>query len=237
MSENISRKRKVGFDPKSQPIMPIAALPQLPSECFSLDYIRAAFSRPINWQVDPLFIDSFLPNCTVGNGAREAAVLMPLVKRGNDVNIIFTRRSDHLNDHAGQVSFPGGRIELFDKNPVAAAVRETYEEIGVEQQYVHVMGSQPTLLTTTDFLMTPIIGELLPGFSIKADASEVAEVFEVPLSFLMDPNSHRVHQLQIPSGHGRYYFSITWQSHFIWGATAVLVRNFYHFLAASLKQK
>lgn len=237
MSENISKKRKVGFDPKSQPVMPISALPKLPDECLNLDYIRSAFQRPVNWHVDSLFINSFMPNCVVGNSAREAAVLIPFVQRGNDVNILFTRRSDHLNDHAGQISFPGGRIELFDKSPVAAAVRETHEEIGVEQQYINVMGTQPTLLTTTDFLMTPIIGELLPGFNIKPDASEVAEVFEVPLQYLMDPESHRVHQLQIPSGHGRYYFSITWQSHFIWGATAVLVRNFYHFLAASLNSK
>lgn len=229
-------KLNIGFDPKTQPILQTQALPKLPAECFELDYIRDAFKRSVDWQVDPLFIDSFSPNCIIDNDARKAAVLIPFVQRDADLNIIFTRRSEHLNDHAGQISFPGGCIELFDRDEIDAAVRETYEEIGVEKQYVNVMGSQPSLLTTTDFLMTPIIGELLPGFNIKPDISEVAEVFEVPLEILMDPNYHRIHQLQIPSGHGRYYFSISWQSYFIWGATALLVRNVYHFLAASLKK-
>lgn len=232
----MTNKLSIGFDPKTQPVLPSRALPKLPAECFDLDYIRDAFKRSVNWQVEPLFIDSFSPNIKISNSARKAAVLIPFVQRGSDLNIIFTRRSEHLNDHAGQISFPGGCIELYDKDEIAAAIRETEEEIGVGKQFVKIMGAQPSLLTTTDFLMTPIVGELLPGFSIKPDISEVAEVFEVPLEVLMNPDYHIIHQLQIPSGHGRYYFSISWHSYFIWGATAALVRNFYHFLAASTKR-
>ncbi len=229
----MSQKNNIGFDPETQPILKTEALPKLPADCLQLDYIRDAFSRPIDWQVDPLFSDSFLPNCHIKTNAREAAVLVPFVQRSDGVKIILTKRSDHLNNHAGQISFPGGRIENSDADPIAAAIRETYEEIGVKREFVRVIGTQPTLLTTTDFLMTPIIGEILPGFNIHADTSEVAEVFEVPLAVLMDPNKHVVHQLQTATGHGRYYFSITWNSYFIWGATAVLIRNLYHFLAAS----
>lgn len=235
MTIQVTTKNKIGFNPETQPILPIDPAPSLPDECLQLDYIRHSFSRQINWQVDPLFTNSFLPNCPVNPNAREAAVLMPFVQRADGPSIVFTKRSEHLHDHAGQISFPGGRIEIYDKGPVAAAIRETYEEIGVEQQFVKVIGVQPTLLTTTDFLMTPIIGELLPGFAITPDKSEVAEVFEVPLSVLMDPTMHVVHQLQSPAGHERYYFSIRWQSYFIWGATAVLIRNLYHYLAASTK--
>jgi 8-oxo-dGTP pyrophosphatase MutT (NUDIX family) len=158
---------------------------------------------------------------------------MPLVQRDAGLHVLFTRRAAHLHHHAGQISFPGGRIEPSDSGPVAAALRETREEIGVDRHFVQVIGTQPTLLTTTHFLMTPVIGELLPGFRVRPDESEVAEVFEVPLAVLMDPARHVLHQLETSHGHGRCYFAIPWESRFIWGATAILIRNFYHFLAAS----
>ena len=230
---NPDQARVAGFDPEIQPVLPCAPLPALPPECLELGYIRQAFQRPIDWQVEPLFAQSFVPGGDSYAQARQAAVLMPLVQRDAGLNVLFTRRAAHLHHHAGQISFPGGRIEPSDQGPVAAALRETLEEIGVAHQFVQVMGTQPTLLTTTSFLMTPVIGELLPGFRVRPDESEVAEVFEVPLTFLMDPARHVLHRLESSHGHGRCYFAIPWESHFIWGATAILIRNFYHFLAAS----
>lgn len=225
--------RPAGFDPTAQPILPGAPLPPLPPECLQLDYIRQAFARSIDWRVEPLFAQAFLPDNPALAQARQAAVLMPLVQRDTGLHVLFTRRAAHLHDHAGQISFPGGRIESSDADAVAAAIRETREEIGVDQRFVQIMGVQPALLTTTRFVMTPVVGELLPGFQIAADQSEVAEVFEVPLGVLMDPTQHHLHQLQTSWGHGRCYFSVSWQSYFIWGATAILIRNFYYFLAAS----
>ena len=230
---NPDRDRVAGFDPQIQPVLPCTPLPALPPECLQLDYIRQAFQQPVDWQVEPLFAQAFALSGDVYAQARQAAVLMPLVQRASGLQVLFTRRAAHLHHHAGQISFPGGRIESFDHGPVAAALRETHEEIGVDAQFVQVIGTQPTLLTTTRFLMTPVIGELLPGFQVRADAAEVAEVFEVPLAVLLDPAHHVLHRMESSLGHGRCYFAIPWKSHFIWGATAILIRNFYHFLAAS----
>lgn len=229
----LDTRRPASFDPAAQPTLPSAPLPSLPPECLRLDYIRQAFGRAVDWRVDPLFAQAFIPGGEGYAQARQAAVLMPLIQRDQGLQVLFTRRAAHLHDHAGQVSFPGGRIEPSDPDPVAAAIRETREEIGVERQFVRVMGVQPALLTTTRFLMTPVVGELLPGFHVRPDEAEVAEVFEVPLAVLMDPGRHVLHRLEISPGHGRCYFAIRWQSHFIWGATAILIRNFYHFLAAA----
>lgn len=232
-SQNCNASAVAGFDPVSQPVLPSAPLPALPPDALCIDSIRRAFAQPVSWQVEPLFAEAFVPGSRAYVQARQAAVLVPLVQRDNGLHVLFTRRADHLHDHAGQVSFPGGCIEPGDIDPIAAAIRETHEEIGVEQQFVNVMGVHPALLTTTSFVMTPIVGELLPGFDLIPDQSEVAEIFEVPLAVLMDPSHHQLHQLQAGFGHGRCYFSIPWQSYFIWGATAILIRNFYHFLAAS----
>lgn len=221
------------FDPRAQPLIQCTTLPSLRAECTQLDFIRTAFSMPVSWEVEPIFTGSFAPGLSYPKDVREAAVLVPLVQRASGLNVIFTRRAEHLHDHAGQISFPGGRIEPSDENPVATAMRETYEEIGIEPRYVSPLGTQPSFLTSTHFVMTPIIGELLPGFVICSDDDEVAEVFEVPLNVLLDPHMHCLHQATLPDGQKRCYFSITWQSYFIWGATAVLVRNFYHYLAAA----
>ncbi|MFA7438344.1 CoA pyrophosphatase [Castellaniella sp.] len=228
-----SVRHEHGFDPVTQPVVPSRPLPALPPTSLQMERIRQAFEHPVPWQVEPLFSHEFFVSGTASQGARQAAVLMPLVPRVDGLNVLLTRRADHLHHHAGQVSFPGGCIEPGDPGPIDAAIRETREEVGIERQYVRVIGTQPSLLTTTQFLMTPIVGELLPGFRIMPDASEVAEVFEVPLAVLMDPARHVLHRMQADSGQGRCYYSIRWQSHFIWGATAMLIRNLYHFLAAS----
>lgn len=230
-------QRERGFDPQKQPVVACSTLPALPAATLSLQAIRQAFQDPVDWQVEPLFAQAFVPGGAGYDSARHAAVLVPLVQREGGLSVLLTRRAANLRHHAGQISFPGGCIEPVDRDPIDTALRETEEEIGVAPQFVDVIGIQPTLLTTTHFLMTPVVGELQPGFQLLADGDEVAEVFEVPLAVLMDPAQYHLHQFRSSRGHGRYFFSVQWQSHFIWGATAILIRNLYHFLAASFSAK
>ncbi len=241
MSQSIlpSRSRRVlaaGFDPLTQPVVENPVLQALSSGSLQSDFIQSAFSRPVDWQVEPVFTESFQADTIQFQDVIQAAVLFPLVQRPEGLHVLFTRRASHLYDHAGQISFPGGRIEPTDRDAIAAALRETQEEIGVEPEYVQLIGTQPCFLTSTRFTMKPVIGLIRPGFTIVPDTTEVAEVFEVPLSVLMDTSLHRLHQANLPDGGHRFYFSLTWKSYFIWGATAALIRNFYHFLAAAETQ-
>ncbi|NYT35284.1 CoA pyrophosphatase [Allopusillimonas soli] len=238
MPDSLSPPRRTllassGFDPQQQPVVPAETLPPLLSQSLQLDFIRAAFGCTIDWNVEPLFSRSFQADAMRGKDLRQAAVFFPLLQRQDGLHVLFTERASHLSNHAGQVSFPGGRIEPTDKDVIAAALRETHEEIGVGAEFIQLIGTQPAFLTSTRFTMKPVIGVILPGYTLAPDPSEVAEVFEVPLSVLMDTRRHRLHRASLPGGGHRFYFSITWQSHFIWGATAALIRNFYHYLAAA----
>lgn len=163
-----------------------------------------------------------------------AAVLIPLVMREAGVSVMLTQRTAHLYDHAGQVSFPGGRIETFDASPVAAALREAEEETGLPIDHVEVLGSMQNYLTATGFSITPVLSLVRPGFTLAPDSFEVAEVFEVPLSFLMNPANHRLYRAPLPDGRERQYYAMPWQGHFIWGATAGMLRNLYHLVRQRL---
>lgn len=233
----VSAKKRIivpAFDPVIQPVVSTQVLKPLLPESLQLEFIRDAFKLPLNWQVEPVFKNSFQPDFQDNSALRRAAVFVPLVQRPSGLHVVFTRRADHLHDHAGQISFPGGRIEPSDRDEIAAALRETHEEIGISPEYIQLFGTQPVYNTSTRFTMKPVFGALKPGFTVTFDLSEVAEVFEVPLSVLMDPSQHRLHEASIDGlGEHRYYFSISWQSYFIWGATAAVIRNFYHFLAAA----
>lgn len=244
MSESMSPprcKRVVvtpGFDPQSQPVVPADMLAPLSQDSIQLDFICSAFGRSIDWKVEPIFTEAFSADLLLPTDVVQAAVFVALVQRPSGLHVLFTKRASHLYDHAGQICFPGGRIEHTDRDAIAAALRETYEEIGVAPEFIQLIGTQPSFLTSTRFTMKPVIGLIRPGFTITPDSTEVAEVFEVPLSVLMDPRLHRLHQANLPGGGHRFYFSITWQSYFIWGATAALIRNIYHYLsAAELKIK
>lgn len=163
-----------------------------------------------------------------------AAVLVPLVQRPGGLTLLLTRRTDHLRDHAGQISFPGGRVEPEDDGPIATALRETEEEIGLSREHIQVIGQLPVYSTVTAFQVTPVIGLVEPGFTLTLDSFEVAEAFEVPLAFLMNPAHHRHHHFEF-AGSERRFLSMPWQGpereYFIWGATAAMLRNLYRLLS------
>ena len=142
----------------------------------------------------------------------------------------------HLRDHAGQVSFPGGRAEDHDADAVATALRETEEEVGLSRQHIEVIGALPHYRTVTSYVVTPVVGLVRPGFELALDSFEVAEAFEVPLDFLMDPRHHQRRAFDM-SGTQLDFFAMPWspqpdKEYFIWGATAAMLRNLYRFLSA-----
>ena len=157
---------------------------------------------------------------------RPAAVLIPIVERQAGLSVLFTRRADHLARHAGQVSFPGGRIGDDDDDAVAAALRETEEEVGLARSFVEVRGELDRYETGTGFAIQPFVGFVRDGFELKIDAAEVAEAFEVPFAFLMDPSNH-TQQTSHWQGRERRYYAMTYDRHYIWGATAGILVNLY----------
>ncbi len=165
---------------------------------------------------------------------KAASVLVPIVARPAELSVLLTRRTAHLKDHSGQVSFPGGRAEPRDRSPEATALRETFEEIGLAPERVEVLGRLADYHTRTGFCVTPVVGLVTPPFELAPDAFEVEEVFEVPLSFLLDPANHQRHAREY-QGQLVHYFAIPYRDYFIWGATAAMLVNFYRHLAAGMK--
>ena len=209
-------------------------MPPVARERIAPDALRLRFRTPPSWAPESSVEKRF--------GDREpaaASVLVAIVLR--DVpTVLLTRRTDHLTDHPSQISFPGGRAEAFDADAVATALREAHEEIGLESAQVEVLGALPTYTTGTGFVVTPVVGLVRPGFDIHADPFEVAEVFEAPLAWLMDPSNHQRHAVDV-EGVRREFFSMPWpgvdaggqpRRYFIWGATAAMLRNLYRFLSA-----
>lgn len=160
---------------------------------------------------------------------RPAAVLVPLVIRSDGLTVLLTRRTDHLHHHPGQISFPGGRVEEHDLSPVMTALRETEEEIGLDPERVELLGELPDYCTGTGFCVTPVVGLVHPPFELTLDAFEVAEVFEVPLPFLLDAANHQRHRMEY-QGRMREYYAIPYGAYFIWGATAGMLVSLHRFL-------
>ena len=166
-------------------------------------------------------IDMDLAAMPVTTPRVRAAVLLPIVLRDQPM-LLFTRRTAHLARHSGQVSFPGGRSEPADLSPVETALRETFEETGIDPGHISLAGYLDRYLMGTGFDIQPVVGVLAPGFALKPDPREVAEVFEVPLGFLLDPASRRIESREI-GGRQRRYYAFTHGEHLIWGATAAIM--------------
>lgn len=218
------------FDPRQVPVHHIDhALPPVPAEMLLPQALQARFAASPHWvpevREEPKFTE---------RAPAAAAVLVPLVMRDGQLTVLLTQRTMALPSHAGQIAFPGGKVDAGDADTTAAALREAEEEVGLQPAYVEVIGSLPQYTTGTAFVVTPVVGLVRSGFALQPNPGEVAEVFEVPLSFLMNPANHR-HHLWDWQGQQRRWFSMPYQDgsteRFIWGATAGMLRNFYRFLS------
>ncbi|MDQ2964132.1 MAG: CoA pyrophosphatase [Pseudomonadota bacterium] len=154
-----------------------------------------------------------------------AAVLVPLINREDGLTVLFTERSRDLPDHAGQISFPGGRVEPGDVDTGIAALREAEEEVGLQRERVTLLGRLEPYETVTGYRVTPVVGWVDPPFEIRADPVEVADIFEVPLAFLLDPANHQRH-FRMVGNTRRDYYAIPYGDRFIWGATAAMLLIF-----------
>jgi 8-oxo-dGTP pyrophosphatase MutT (NUDIX family) len=228
--------RPLIHDPRAVPVVGTDAdLPAIDASRLTAAAVRSHFAASPTW------VPEFTGDGRFVQGAPAAAsVLIPLVMRDAGLTVLLTQRTAHLRDHAGQVSFPGGRAEPEDADAIATALRETEEEVGLDRSYIDVVGALHTYSTVTNFVVTPVVALVRPGFQLKLDSFEVAEAFEVPLAFLMTPAHHRRHLFEF-EGDSRQFLSMPWQTpgeagdartYFIWGATASMLRNLYRFLAA-----
>jgi 8-oxo-dGTP pyrophosphatase MutT (NUDIX family) len=156
---------------------------------------------------------------------RPAAVLIPIVDHP-EPTVLLTQRSAHLNDHAGQISFPGGKIDATDASPRDAALREAEEEVGLDRTFVDPLGYLGVYGTSFGFRILPTVARVKPGFSLEINQAEVDDAFEVPLTFLMNPNNHQIHSKEF-RGVERTYYAMPFAERYIWGATAGILRVLY----------
>jgi 8-oxo-dGTP pyrophosphatase MutT (NUDIX family) len=159
-----------------------------------------------------------------------ASVLFPIVLRASGPSVLLTQRTENLKDHPGQISFPGGRVEPEDRSPADTALREAEEEIGLSSRHIEILGYLPEYRTGTGFRVTPVVAIVKPPFALHPDPGEVAEIFEVPFSFLMDAANHQQHALHY-RGKLRHYFAMPYGGYFIWGATAGIIVSLSRALA------
>ena len=155
-------------------------------------------------------------------GLVPASVLFPIVLRADGPSVLLTQRTEHLKDHAGQISFPGGRVEPEDESPAHTALRETQEEIGLSPARIEIIGYLPEYRTVTGFRVTPVVGVVTLPFDLTLDSVEVASVFEVPLAFLLDPVNRQRHVREI-FGMQRHFYAVPYGDYFIWGVTAGII--------------
>lgn len=218
------------FDPRAVPALGVDShLPAVVREALTPQALRERFLAPPNWEpeiwTERRFSDRPLSR---------ASVLVPIVMRERPT-VLLTERTTHLSTHSGQVAFPGGRRDETDIDAAHTALREAHEEIGLHSGLVEVIGQMPTYTTGSQFIITPVVALVSPDHRLTLNTFEVADAFEVPLDFLMNPAHHRRHAFEW-AGTRREWFSMPYvdgtSERFIWGATAAMLRNFYRFLAA-----
>jgi 8-oxo-dGTP pyrophosphatase MutT (NUDIX family) len=219
-----------GFDPRTIPVLGVDGhLPAVPLDRLRPEALRQRFVAPPAWEPEVRVEPRFTQRKPV-----QASVLVPVVARAQPT-VLLTQRTSHLANHSGQIAFPGGKVDETDVDAIAAALREAEEEVGLAADFVQVLGTLPIYTTGSAFIITPVVALVRPGFTLAPNPGEVADVFEVPLAFLMNPANHRRHTL-VAEGLQRDWYSMPYQDddieRFIWGATAGMLRNFYRFMSA-----
>ena len=162
---------------------------------------------------------------------KPAAVLVPVVMR-EEPALLLTERASQLRQHSGQIAFPGGRVDPTDASVLDAAYREAEEEIGLSARFISPLGYLDAYLSTTNYLVIPVVGRVSPSYTLNLNPQEVADTFEVPLAFLMDPAHHELHAREW-KGRLRRYYAMPYQERYIWGVTAGIIRNLYERLYSS----
>lgn len=218
------------FDPRQVPVLDVDAhLPAVAPAQLQPEALRQRFATPPVWAPEVMAERRFSDRSPM-----QASVLLTIVMRERPT-VLLTERTTHLSTHSGQIAFPGGKADDTDADAFDTALREAHEEVGLARDFVQVLGALPTYITGTAFIITPVVALVQPGFTLSLNANEVADAFEVPLDFLMNPAHHRRHAFEW-EGVRREWFSMPYQDagteRFIWGATAGMLRNFYRFLAA-----
>lgn len=222
------------FDPRHNVALGVDShLPAVSSSQLQPEALRQRFRQPPVWAPELLTEKKYAERASL-----HASVLVPIVMRERPT-VLLTERTAHLSTHSGQIAFPGGKVDADDADAGATALREAQEEVGLDPQFVQVLGNLPVYVTGSAFIITPVVALVQPGFVITPNTDEVADVFEVPLDFLMDPANHQRHAFEW-DGVRREWFSMPYHEQqaqqsterFIWGATAGMLRNFYRFLVA-----
>lgn len=220
----------MNFDPTGVPVVGVDShLAAIPSSELQPAALQQRFAVPPAWVPEVRVERSFTDRAPL-----RAAVLVPIVMR-EQLTVLLTERSAHLSSHSGQIAFPGGKADDEDIDATATALREAHEEVGLDSAFVQILGVMPDYVTGSAFIVTPVIALVRPGFKLIPNAHEVADVFEVPLAFLMNP-AHHQRQVVEWEGVRREWFSMPYQDQlkqrFIWGATAGMLRNLYCLLSA-----
>ena len=218
------------FDPQQVPVFQVDAhLEAVPVQHLTPAALQARFAQPPVWQPELMRERKFLDRPPA-----QAAVLLGIVMR-DEPTVLLTQRPSHMSTHAGQIAFAGGKCDEEDADAAATALREAQEEVGLEAKHVQVLGTLPEYITGSAFHVTPVVALIEPAMRLQLNTDEVADAFEVPLAFLMNPAHHRWHRYEY-EGVVREWLSMPYQDgerlRFVWGATAGMLRNFYRFLRA-----